>query len=325
MPITSLADAVIPLHRLEPDLGDDSDLEVLREIVGDARVVFLGESAHWVSEFCRLRDRLTRFLVREMGLSAFVLESGLPEGLAVDRWVRGGPGELGEVARDGITYAMGRCEEMHTQLQWMRDWNTHERPVSFSGMDVPGWCANPGPGVAAFLERIPAKPGDAELLAATKLGDPARGQSPDAHDAPRIAVGLRQALTELVARAETTGDQLARQCARSALTVVECRDGGLYPAPGRNLRNETMADNLRALLAREQRIVVGGHNVHLQRSPSFRCLGCWTCRRRPTTTGWANGAALLSGTTGMRHWWNASKPSMPAPVAPMARCGCMPS
>lgn len=22
-----------------------------------------------------------------------------------------------------MTYAFGRCEEMHAQLQWMRDWN----------------------------------------------------------------------------------------------------------------------------------------------------------------------------------------------------------
>ena len=267
--MTSLAEAATPLHGLKPELGDDSDLEMLREIVGEARVVCLGESAHWVSEFGRLRDRLTRFLVREMGFSAFVLESGLPEGLAVDRWVRGGSGELADVARHGITYAMGRCEEMHTQLRWMRDWNTRQRPVRFVGMDVPGWCANPGPGVAACLERIPAKPGDAALLAAADFGEPARGPSPDAHDAPGVAVGLKQALTELVARAETTGDQLARQCARGALTVVEFLDGGLYPAPGRNLRNEAMAENLRTLLAREQRVVVGGHNVHLQRSLSF--------------------------------------------------------
>lgn len=269
MPIPSLAEAVTPLHGIDPGLSDDSDLDVLRDIVGQARVVFLGESAHWVSEFYRLRDRLTRFLVREMGFSAFVLESGLPEGLAVDRWVRGGPGELGEVARDGITYAMGRCEEMHSQLRWMRDGNTHQRPVHFSGMDVPGWCANPGPGVVACLERIPAKPGDDELLAAADLGDPARGPSPDATDTSGVPDGLAPALTELVARAETAGDQLARQCARSALTVVDFLDGGLYPTPGRNLRNEAMADNLRALLARQQRIVVGGHNVHLQRSPAF--------------------------------------------------------
>ncbi|MGH3926867.1 MAG: erythromycin esterase family protein, partial [Pseudonocardiaceae bacterium] len=109
-----------------------------------------------------------------------MLESGLPEGLAVDDWVHGGPGNLAEIARAGITYAFGRCEEMHAQLGWMRDWNAaHEHRVGFYGMDVPGGCANPGPGVAACLARIPPQPGDRELLAAADLGQPTRAPSPD--------------------------------------------------------------------------------------------------------------------------------------------------
>lgn len=270
MPTTLLADAATPLHGLDPDAGDDSDLEVLREVVGEARVVCLGESAHFVSEFCRLRDRLTRFLVRELGFSAFVLESGLPEGLVVDRWVHGGPGELSTIARNGITYAMGRCEEMHTHLQWLRDQNcTSAQPVSFYGMDVPGWCANPGPGVAACLARLDLRPGDQELLAAADLGDPASVPSIEAAGTPAAPPELAARIAELIDRAEAAGDDLARQCARGALGVVEFLDGGLYPGPGRNLRNEVMAENLRALLDREQRVVVGAHNMHLQRSPSF--------------------------------------------------------
>jgi hypothetical protein len=112
MPSESISDVAVPLRTVDPADPDSSDLAVLRRVVGDARVVCLGESAHFVSEFYRLRDRVLRFLVRELGFSAFVLESGLPEGLAVDEWVRGGPGNLTEVARTGITYAFGRCEEM---------------------------------------------------------------------------------------------------------------------------------------------------------------------------------------------------------------------
>ncbi|MHA6804052.1 erythromycin esterase family protein [Salinifilum ghardaiensis] len=267
---TLLADAATPLRGLDPDSGDDSDLEVLREVVGGARVVFLGESAHFVSEFTRLRDRLTRFLVRELGFSAFVLESGLPEGLLVDRWVRGGPGALSAVARSGITYAMGRCAEMHAQLRWLREHNSAAaRPVSFHGMDVPGWCTNPGPGVQACLARLDPRPGDRELLAAADLGTPAGAPAADAAGAPGVPPGLAARIAELVERAEAAGDDTARQCARSALGVVEFLEGGLCPAPGRNLRNEVMAENLRALLGREQRVVVGAHNMHLQRSPSF--------------------------------------------------------
>ena len=72
--------------------------------------------------------------------------AGPTEGLAVDDWARGDPGNLAEIARAGITYAFGRCEEMHAQLGWMRDWNTTgEHQVGSYGIDVPGWCTNPGP------------------------------------------------------------------------------------------------------------------------------------------------------------------------------------
>lgn len=267
MPTTSLAEAANPLHGHDPEVDDNSDLEVLREVVGEARVVCLGESAHFVSEFCRLRDRLTRFLVQELGFSAFVLESGLPEGLAVDHWVHGGPGELSTIARNGITYAMGRCEEMHAQLRWLREHNsTAARQVSFYGMDVPGWCASPGPGVVACLARLDPRPGDQELLAAMDLGDPASAEAAGPSGTPP---GLTARIAELIDRAEDAGDDIARQCARSALGVVEFLNGGLYPAPGRNLRNEVMAENLRVLLDREQRVVVGAHNMHVLRSPSF--------------------------------------------------------
>lgn len=266
----SLTDAATPLHGLDPDADDDSELEVLREIIGDARVVCLGESAHFTSEFVRLRDRVTRFLARQLGFSAFVLESGLPEGLGVDRWVHGGPGELAAIARGGVTLAMGRCTEMHAQLRWLREHNaTATQPVSFYGMDVPGWCANPGPGVAACLDRLAPQPGDAALRTAADLGEPTRAPAPDETDPTRVPAEITARIAELVDRAETAGDTLARQCARSALSVVEFLDSGLYPAPGRNLRNEVMAENLRTLLDREQRIVVGAHNMHLQRSPSF--------------------------------------------------------
>ena len=267
----TISDVVVPLRTVDPDDRDDTDLQVLREVTGEARVVGLGESAHFTGEFTALRDRILRFLVRELGFSAFVIESGLPEGLAVDRWVRGGPGELAEIARHGISWSMGRCTEMHTQLGWMRDWNTThpERQVGFYGMDVPGWLANPAPGVAACLDRLAPQPGDAALRAAADLGDPTGAHGWDASAAPAVPAGLYQQILRLVDRAETAGDRLAVQCARGALAVLEFLEHGLYPGPGRNLRNEVMAENLRWILDREQRVLVGGHNVHLQRSPSF--------------------------------------------------------
>ncbi|NUR88117.1 MAG: erythromycin esterase family protein, partial [Nonomuraea sp.] len=124
-----------PLRGLDPEAADLGDARTVRELVGDARVVAVGEGAHNVTEFYRLKDRLFRILVRELGFTAYVMESGFPEGLAVDAWVHGGPGEVAAVARDGITYRFGECEPMRRHLRWMRRHNAGGRSeVSFYGM-----------------------------------------------------------------------------------------------------------------------------------------------------------------------------------------------
>ncbi|MGH2887976.1 MAG: erythromycin esterase family protein, partial [Solirubrobacteraceae bacterium] len=72
-------EAVRPLATLDPDAPLD-DLDWLGEAVGDARVVAIGESAHYSREFLLLRHRLLRYLVERHGFGAYALESGFPEG-----------------------------------------------------------------------------------------------------------------------------------------------------------------------------------------------------------------------------------------------------
>src|SRR5215211_4604006 len=84
--------AVQPLRTLEPDDPLD-DLGWLDRAIGDARVVAIGESAHYNGESYRLRHRLTRHLVERHGFTAYAMETGFVEGGLVDDWVRGGGDE----------------------------------------------------------------------------------------------------------------------------------------------------------------------------------------------------------------------------------------
>ena len=133
------ADHSVPLDTLDPDAPFD-DLEPLAARFRAARVVAIGESAHFVHEYYELRHRLLRFLVERCGFTAFAMESGFSEGLEVDSWIRGGPGDPDTVADRGITYRMGRCPEMRAHLSWMRS-----ASVPFFGLDVPGSAASPLP------------------------------------------------------------------------------------------------------------------------------------------------------------------------------------
>ncbi|MEV4095671.1 erythromycin esterase family protein [Streptosporangium saharense] len=249
----------------DPEAVEPGDVETLLGLVGDARVVAVGEGAHNITEFHGFRDLLLRVLVRELGFTALVMESGFPEGLAVDAWINGGPGQVEEVARDGITYRFGECEAVRRQLRWMRDLNAeHPGRVRFHGMDLPGSSTSPGPAVRACLDRIPGLPGDAELLRLSDLGGrtaaAVRYAAMSAAERARLVEGLRA----LAGRAFLTGDETARRCAASILAFVEELDP---PGAGPYPRETFMAETVEWILGREGRVVVSAHNAHVRRSP----------------------------------------------------------
>jgi erythromycin esterase len=285
------------LRTLDPDDDDSTDLEPLREIVGDARVVAIGESTHRVHEFYDLRHRVTRFLVRELGFTGFVLESGFPEGWAVHDWVLGGPGAVEDVTRDGITYHMGRCAEMREQLRWMRAYNAgHERGVRFYGMDVGDSAASARSAVLHVLRFLDdADPHYARRVRATLLplfDHVPADRTPLAWAAPAIQAYLgtpaavRHELTaligELAERVAAMQPRYARGAGRSAAGIalrsaVTARHTDAFLAafttgpgrtyPGVSLRDLAMAENVGWILEREERVVVAGANGHVQRVP----------------------------------------------------------
>lgn len=266
-----------PLRHLDPGAADLDDARTVRDLVGDARVVAVGEGAHNVPEFYLLKDRLFRILVRELGFSAFVMESGFAEGLAVDAWVHGGAGQVEAVARDGITYRFGECEPMRRQLRWMRRRNSRGRAggrgkVSFYGMDLPGSSTSPGPAVRVCLDRMPSRPGDEELLRLSDLGGrteaAVRYAAMPADGRARLLAGLR----DLASRALRLDDPVLRRCAASLQTFAEeaeSAEEGAEGAPSDEPypRERFMAETVEWVLEREERVVVSAHNAHVRRSP----------------------------------------------------------
>ncbi len=74
-----------------------TDLEFLRDIVGDARVVSLGENTHGARDFFEMKARILRFLVEEVGFNTFAIEATWPESWRFDHYVRSGEGDPHEL------------------------------------------------------------------------------------------------------------------------------------------------------------------------------------------------------------------------------------
>ena len=265
------------IETLDPTAALD-DLEPLRDLVGDARVVALGESAHRVREFHLLRHRLLRFLVERCGFTAYTYETGYTEAPAIDAWMSGGPGDLATVAA-GIAHGVGYDAEARDQLAWLRSHNnTADRPVRFAG------CLSSPPlvalrRVAAYLERTDR---DAMPLVARAL-DLVTAYHHDSLMAVIAAYGelpdstrdeLTATLSRLLCRLQMAGSAEAEAAAavrqlRSAWYLDHlCRDlvGRGLPV-GTACLDAFAAEAVLDLLDDDgARVVVAMHNTHIRRT-----------------------------------------------------------
>jgi erythromycin esterase len=142
-----------PLTHLDPAAPID-DLEPLGEIIGDARVVAIGEHSHFVDEFISLRRRILRFLVERHGFTVLAFEYGFSEGFPIDAWVRG------EGTDDDLSAHLAGSVPIGLDgpLRWLRRHNrTAAEPVRFAGIDIPMAGGSLIPAltpVADYLRRI---------------------------------------------------------------------------------------------------------------------------------------------------------------------------
>jgi erythromycin esterase len=144
-----------PLRDVRPPSSapaDDSDLDLFRKIVGDARVVALGESTHGTREFFLAKHRLLEYLVRRLGFSVFAIEANQVAVQTTNRYVLGGPGTAREAIR--VMFAVWNTEEMEALVEWMRGYNASHpaRPIRFVGYDMQDH-RRPADTLRAFLER----------------------------------------------------------------------------------------------------------------------------------------------------------------------------
>ena len=112
------------------------DLAALRRIVGDARIVALGEGTHGTREFFQLKHRIIQYLATEMGFTVFAIEANLPEAWSVNDYVQGGAGDP-RALLDGMYFWTWNTAEVLEMIEWMRRFNAAGRGrIEFTGFDM---------------------------------------------------------------------------------------------------------------------------------------------------------------------------------------------
>jgi len=111
-------------------------LTPLREIVGDAVAVGVGESAHGGRELFEIKARLLRYLVEHLGFRAIAWEYDWTLGRRVDEYVTDGVGDPRELL--ATAFVVWRTEEIAAVLEWLRAFNVAhpDDKVRFVGADI---------------------------------------------------------------------------------------------------------------------------------------------------------------------------------------------
>jgi erythromycin esterase-like protein len=126
-------------RHVQPLTGELSDWDALIDLVGDARVVMLGEASHGTAEFYAARAHITRRLIQERGFDVVAIEGDWPDAYAVNRYVQGGRGdELSALAGfERFPTWMWRNAVVLDFVGWLRRFNDqHRHKVGFYGLDV---------------------------------------------------------------------------------------------------------------------------------------------------------------------------------------------
>ena len=272
-----------------PITGAAADYDPLLTLIGDARVVLLGEATHGTHEFYRERARITQRLIRERGFTAVAVEGGWGETYRVNEYVRGlRPDASAEQALSDFTTFprwMWANTDVRDLVQWIRTHNEAQpaaQDVGFYGLDIQA--------LAAPMQTLLRTLGGVDPALADRVRSRLACLSPYADDPQRYgaAVARSSEASCQSAAAAVLADVRARAAARPAdpvqaealfaavrsaevITHGEEYYRALYAGTQStwNLRDRRMDEGLRALethLAsvpgRAPKVVVWAHNTH---------------------------------------------------------------
>ena len=264
--------AAIPLTPAEPRHGL-ADLAPLRAVIGDARIVSLGEATHGTREFFTLKHRLLELCVAELGFTMFCIEASFPESLAVNAYVLDGTGDPA-AALANMRFWTWDTAEVLDLIEWMRWWNVHhDRKVKFYGFDMQ-YPTVAALGLIDYLDRV------APDLAAECRSELAPLASDVATDRfAQLAAARRDEAFACIARMREAFAQ-RREAWIAATGALDWHLGRLHASVldqaarlradlSSNVRDPAMAENVCALLEAEgpaAKAVLWAHNGHVARA-----------------------------------------------------------
>jgi erythromycin esterase-like protein len=272
--------------------GSARDFDPLLNVIGEARVVLLGEASHGTHDFYHNRAEITRRLIEEKGFSAVAVEGDWPDAYRVNRYVRGASDDAFAVEaladfRRFPTW-MWRNTDVVEFIDWLRDHNdglpANSTKAGFYGLDLYSLHASVE-AVLQYLAKVDpnaAKQARARYACFDHFGKDTRvygfltgtGVTKSCQDEViNELVELRRHATEYARRDGHVAEEDVFNAEQNAQVVKNAeeyyRSMYLQEVSSWNLRDRHMAETLEALFAHlnraggQAKIVVWAHNSHV--------------------------------------------------------------
>ena len=230
-----------------------ADMEPLAKIVGNARIVALGEATHGTREFFQLKHRMVEFLVTRMGFTIFSIEANMPEAYRLNEYVLDGKGDPTQLLK-GMYFWTWDTKEVLEMIQWMREFNRSGRGrIEFTGFDMQT------PNVAAQIVSDFASKNDPDYLPLIQQAVPALDDAAGKAQWRQILGHLKSSQPAYLSRGVSLKD--VGWAIQNGRVVLQC----LQMKSGETTRDHAMAENVKWILDQspQAKIVLWAHNGHV--------------------------------------------------------------
>jgi len=133
--IAYLKKNAVPVRSIDPDDTDFADLEPLRRVIGDRRVVMLGEATHGDGATFAAKTRLVKFLHERMGFDLLALEGGIYDVRRVWTALQAGEDPLPAI-RSGVFEDWADSLQAQPLWRYVVEAMKSNRPLVLAGFDL---------------------------------------------------------------------------------------------------------------------------------------------------------------------------------------------
>lgn len=269
--------ALVSIRSIDPNDADFADLRPLKKLIGKARVVQLGEQSHGDGATFYAKQRLIRFLHREMGFTVLAWESGFFDCEEMDKALHADT-SISDARAKGLFAILSDGPFVAPVFEYARSTYASKRPLRMTGFDIQYSGRDTRPLLAGrifeYLSRVQPELARPETKQAVE--DLIWGRYkpiPEERDKRRAA--LQTIITALTGSHGNEGGR-ERAFYLKALDNIVAFDQQRWmtpsmppPAQADNFRDNAMAENVLWLMREwypQEKVIVWAANSHILRN-----------------------------------------------------------